>query len=38
MGFGGLSSSGKFNIKELTPESMVLEFMKHQYVFRRIGI
>lgn len=36
MGFGGLSSSGKFNIKELTPESMVLEFMKHQYVFRKI--
>jgi hypothetical protein len=38
MGFGGLSSSGKFNIKELTPESMVLEFMNHQYVFRRIGV
>ncbi len=36
MGFGGLSSSGKFNLKEITEEHMVLEFMKHLYVFRRI--
>ncbi len=38
MGMGGISSSGKFNLKELTPETMVLDFMNHQYVFRRIGV
>ncbi len=37
MGLGGISSSGKFNLKELTEEHMVLEFMKHLYVFRRIN-
>lgn len=36
MGFGGISSSGKFSIKELTPDHMVLDFMKHLYVFRKI--
>jgi hypothetical protein len=38
MGMGGISSNGKFNLKELTPETMVLEFMNHQYVFRRLGV
>jgi len=34
MGSGGMLAVGKFNLKELTPETMVLEFMNHQYVFR----
>jgi len=35
MGAEGISSNGKFIIKVLTPEQMVLDYMKHIYVFRR---
>lgn len=35
MGSEGISSNGKFVIKVLTPDQMVLDYMKHIYVFRR---
>lgn len=33
MGFGGISASGRFLIKELNAERMVLNFQKNSYVF-----
>jgi len=36
MGSDGISSNGKFKIKELNKTQMVLDFMKHIYVFQRV--
>jgi len=36
MGSDGISSNGKFKIKELNEHQMVLDFMKHIYVFQRV--
>lgn len=33
MGFGGISASGTFKIKQLTTDKMILEFQKNNYVF-----
>ncbi|MEY3983845.1 MAG: hypothetical protein RL160_1404 [Bacteroidota bacterium] len=35
MGFGGVSASGTFIIKNISQNSMVLEFQKNSYVFSR---
>lgn len=36
MGSDGISSNGKFKIKELNETQMILDFMKHIYVFQRV--
>lgn len=35
LGFGGISASGTFIIKELTANRMVLEFQKNTYIFKK---
>lgn len=35
LGFGGISASGTFIIKELTANRMVLEFQKNRYIFKK---
>jgi len=35
MGFGGISASGTFLIKEITDKKMVLDFQKNLYIFSK---
>jgi len=35
MGFGGISASGSFLVKEITSDKMILEFQKNKYIFKK---
>lgn len=34
LGFGGVSASGSFLIKQVTQDQLILEFQKNKYIFR----
>lgn len=35
LGFGGVSASGSFLIKQVTQDQLILEFQKNKYIFRK---
>jgi len=36
LGFGGVSASGSFFIKQISKDQMILEFQKNKYIFRKV--